>query len=328
MVAAHPQGSFFHSAEWAAVLQDTYGYTPNYFVLKQAGVLRALLPLMEVNSRLTGRRGVSLPFTDECEPLGTDAESFQGLMQQVLALGKAKAWKSVEFRGGRKLMGDVPASVEFYSHVLDLDGDEEVLLERVEPSVRRAIRKAEKEGVRVEVSDTLDALEEFYGLLCLTRKKHGIPPQPFEFFRNIHRHVILKGLGIVVLAHYEGREIAGAVYFNLGGKVIYKFGASDDAWQHLRGNNLVMWEAIKWHARKGFKNLHLGRTSLGNEGLRRFKLGWGAREERVEYVKYDLKRGRFLKEKDESSGWHNKVFNAMPIWMSKLVGKALYPHWG
>ena len=41
-----------------------------------------LLPLMEVDSWLTGRRGISLPFTDECEPLYPDAESFKNLLQK------------------------------------------------------------------------------------------------------------------------------------------------------------------------------------------------------------------------------------------------------
>src|SRR6185437_450145 len=151
--------------------------------------------------------------------------------------------------------------------------------------------------------------------------------QPFAFFANIHRHVISKKLGTVALARHEGKAIAGAVYFNFGGKAIYKFGASDEACQQLRGNNLVMWEAIKFHARKGCRALHLGRTSLANEGLRRFKLGWGAREERTEYLKYDLCRDCFVTDRDEAVGWHNTVFKVMPIGLARIAGEVLYRHW-
>src|SRR5437879_2392374 len=31
LLAAQPKRSFFHTAEWAKVLADTYGYTPVYF---------------------------------------------------------------------------------------------------------------------------------------------------------------------------------------------------------------------------------------------------------------------------------------------------------
>jgi Acetyltransferase (GNAT) domain len=326
-VARHPHGSFFHSAEWAGVLEGAYGYVPAYFAVSEGGTLRSLLALMEVDSWLTGRRGVSLPFTDDCEPLCSDDESFKQVLQSVIAYGRARGWKYVEFRGGRKLFGEAPASLEFYGHELDLTGGEAALSGRVESSVRRAIRKAEKEGVTVEVSDTLEAMRIFYGLLCKTRRKHGMPPQPFHFFQNVHEQVLSKKLGVVVTARHEGRAIASSVYFGFGSRAIYKYGASDEAFQHLRGNNLVMWEAIKWHAQKGFKTLHLGRTSLGNEGLRRFKLGWGATEQCIEYVKYDLRHDRFVTDKDESAGWHNKVFSHLPIFLSRMIGAGLYKHW-
>jgi hypothetical protein len=326
-VANHRQGTFFHSAAWAGVLEGAYGYAPAYFTVSEAGALRSLLPLMEVDSWLTGRRGISLPFTDDCEPLYSDIESFKSVLQSVIAHGRARRWKHVEFRGGRKLFGAVPASLAFHGHELDLTGGEECLFERVDGGVRRAIRKAEKTGVTVQISDTLPAMRGFYALFCQTRRKHGLPPQPFHFFQNIHERVLSKKLGVIVTARMGGRAIAAAVYFGLGGRAIYKYGASDETFQHLRGNNLVMWEAIKWHARQGFKTLHLGRTSLGNEGLRRFKLGWGAAEQPIEYVKYDLRHDRFLTDSDESAGWHNRLFNHLPIFLSRMIGAGLYRHW-
>ena len=68
-LAAHPSGSFFQGSAWARVLQDTYGHRPIYFCRLADQELVELLPVMEVTSRWTGRRGVSLPFTDFCPPL-------------------------------------------------------------------------------------------------------------------------------------------------------------------------------------------------------------------------------------------------------------------
>ncbi|MEP6664139.1 MAG: hypothetical protein ABJC04_10785, partial [Verrucomicrobiota bacterium] len=73
LLATHPGATFFHTAGWAKVLQDTYGHRPKYFAVLRENQLRALLPVMEVDSWLTGRRGVSLPFTDGCEPLDCDS---------------------------------------------------------------------------------------------------------------------------------------------------------------------------------------------------------------------------------------------------------------
>ena len=327
-LASRPDFSFFHGAAWAKVLADTYGFTPRYFCTGDANGTEAVLPLMEVDSWLTGRRGIALPFTDECAPLGADKNAFGKIFAAATAFGKSRGWKYIELRGGRNFFGaEVPASVSFYGHNLDLSGGENVLFEKMDGSVRRAVRKAEKDGVTVEISRSLDAVKIFYSLQCLTRKRHGLPPQPFKFFMNVHRHILSQNQGMIAVASHAGRKIAASVYFFLGGRAIYKYGASDFAQQHLRGSNLVMWAAVKWLARNGVKNLNLGKTSLANEGLRRFKLNLGAREGKIEYVKHDLRQDRFVTEDDKVAGWHNVVFRTMPVFMSRAAGGLLYRHW-
>jgi Acetyltransferase (GNAT) domain len=326
LMISHSNYSFFYGTAWARVLEDTYGYSPVYLTAEGSGVGRFLLPLMEINSWLTGRRGVALPFTDVCGPLYEDAALARDMVQSSFELGKSRGWKTIEFRGGKELFPEAPASLSFYGHSLNLDKNEGLLFARLDGSVRRAIRKAEKSGLTVTVSQELDAMKTFYSLQCKTRRKHGLAPQPFSFFRNIYRHVLSKQLGMVVIASYENSPVAASVYFQLGGRAIYKFGASDDAFQQWRGVNLVMWEAIKWLARNGVKTLDLGRTSIGNEGLRRFKLNWGAQEEKIEYFKYDLRRNIFVVETDAVTGWYNRVFRALPIGVSRMIGATLYRH--
>ena len=326
MLLACPGSSFFHTAAWARVLHRTYGYTPAYFTRREAGHLQALLPVMEVDSWLTGRRGVSLPFTDDCEPLCLDGGGFDGIMQALMNYGAERDWNYLECRGGKTLFGDAPASTSFYGHRLSLAGGDEALFAKVESPVRRAVRKAEKEGVTVEFAQSLDAMRTFYALHCKTRTRHGLPPQPFLFFQNIHEFVVAQNHGFVVVARHRGVPVACNVYFHWGKNAIYKYGASDEAYQQLRANNLVMWEAIRWYGRQNFEQLHFGRTSLTNQGLRRFKLGWGTEEHGVEYVRYDRRKKEFVTVKDESSGWHSYVFHRMPGFLSKWVGGVLYKH--
>jgi len=90
---------------------------------------------------------------------------------------------------------------------------------------------------------------------------------------------------------------------------------------------LVMWEAIKWHLRRGTKKLHLGKTSIANEGLRRFKLGWRSEEEKNEYFNYDLRREKFVTGSDSAFGWHNRIFQLLPGFASRMAGNVLYRHW-
>jgi lipid II:glycine glycyltransferase (peptidoglycan interpeptide bridge formation enzyme) len=230
----------------------------------------------------------------------------------------------VEVRGAGSRAGS--PSQEFFGHALELSKDEEKIFAAFDPSVRRAIRKAEKSGVTVEISRSLEGVKEFYELHCLTRKKHGAPPQPFSFFANFHRNVIAHNLGFVVVARFEGRAIAASVFVHFGTKAIYKYGASDENLQKYRSANLAMWHGIQWYARAGFDRLDFGRTEKTNEGLRRFKLGWGAQEHSIEYFKYDLRAKRFVPGKGESSQTRERIVKRIPIPMARIIGSVLYRH--
>jgi hypothetical protein len=321
-LTARPDFSFFHGAAWQRVLTATYGFTPLFLEHEQA-----IWPLMEVNSWLTGKRGVSLPFTDTCGPLGGDQKSFGEILAVAIALGKKRGWKYLEGRGGLNFLPAATTSISFYGHNVALNPDEPRMFEKMDGSMRRAIRKAEKENVTVEISQSESALRDFFHLQCLTRKRHGLPPQSLGFFLNIQKHILSQNHGFVAVASHGGKKIAASVYFFLGGKAIYKYGASDFAHQDLRGSNVVMWEAMRRLAREGVKTLHLGKTALEHDGLRRFKLNLGATEETLDYFRFDFRRCQFVKDKDSVSGWHNRFFGALPLPVSRLAGRLLYKHW-
>jgi hypothetical protein len=328
LISKHPDSSFFHTAAWAHVLLESYGYRPIYYTAIQDSRLMALLPVMEVDSWLTGRRGVSLPFTDACEPLGSPSLLMRTIIPWVLQTGEERGWKCFECRGGEGLFKTDMAAQRFYSHDLRLLRDEDLLFNRLSSSVRTAIRKAQKSGVIVEVNQNLDAMLRFYRLHCLTRKKHGLPPQPFKFFKQIHECIISQGKGAVILARLGEHLVAASIYFSFNALAFYKYGASNPAFQSLRGNNLVMWHGIKWGISQGAEVLNLGRTSIHNEGLRRYKLGWGAEERIASYYKFDIRGHTFVRDRDKTSGWHVPIFRRLPIFLARQFGSALYRHIG
>ena len=322
------QGSFYHSSNWAKVLAESYGYTPMYFTMVMHGVLKALIPVMEVNSWITGKRAVSLPFTDYCEPIMTENGLFPDLMEALLSQGRKAKWKSIELRPVNALPEQyLPASV-YFGHALDIRRSEDDIFGELRDSTKRNIKKATKEGVEVTFSDSMDALNEFCRLNCITRKDHGLPPQPAVFFGKIHEHILSKGLGTVALAKHQGKYIAGAVYFHFGDQAFYKYGASDKAYQNIRANNLIMWEAIRSYRAKGYAGFQFGRTEPQNSGLRQFKTGWGAREYPIHYYKYDLRQNAFVKDALKLTGIHNRIFGNMPMPLLKIAGSMLYRHMG
>ncbi len=318
--------TFFHTAAWAKVLSETYHYRPLYFTVFNNSRLLALIPMMEVKSVFTGWRGVSLPFTDYCEPVIANGSHIEDMIDFVREYGRKCHWESIESRGG--YYPDMTALTSFYRHTLNLTLGVEQIFSRFNSNTRRNINKAVREGIEVNICRSLKAVNEYYRLHCMTRKRHGLPPQPRAFFKKIYEHIISKNLGRVVLASHRKRNIAGSVFFNFRNEALYKFGASEYTCQHLRASDLVMWEGIKWHIQNGYQSLCLGRTALHNAGLRRFKARWGTDEQIINYYKYDLQQSTFVAETSFLNDSHRSIFRKMPIPLLKVFGSLLYKHIG
>jgi hypothetical protein len=325
-VTAHPQSTIFHSGGWARVLCDTYGHKPFYIGRFEGRKLAGLLPVMEVSSWLTGRRGVSLPFTDFCPALTGDGCGGWDFYQAAMEQGRQRRWKFLECRGFDAAWSGAEPSISFYGHKIDLGAGREKLFEGLAGSVRTGVRKAERLGVKIEFDTGEEAMRTYFKLHCGTRKRHGLPPQPWRFFLNIQRHLLSLGRGFIATARLGRQPLAAAVFLMDGRQALYKFGASDYAAQQTRPNNMVMWAAMQHCAERGLTTLNLGRTSLSNAGLRRFKLGMGAKEEEIRYMKYEFSTQKFIRDVDRVEGWHNRVFARLPLPALRLAGAVLYPH--
>jgi hypothetical protein len=319
--------SFFHSSGWAKVLMESYGYKPVYFVSLNNGRLEFLMPMMEVSSPLTGKRGVSLPFSDECTIYATDEESVAAGVQGAIIHARKAGWRSIEWRQARFFPEIIPFSEAYFTHDIDLGKTEQDLFSSFKENNRRCIRKATKQGLSIGIGRSMDQLESFYRLNCLTRKRHGLPPQPFAFFLKVFDHIISQDSGILVSAFYAEKVVAAAVFFHFGNRAVFKYGASDIAHQHLRPNNLVMWEALKWYRERGFKMLNLGRTEVENRGLLQYKRGWGAAERLLAYIKFDIRKGAYLKNR-ERSGFPQRILFRTPVSILRLIGRMFYRHFG
>ena len=327
LVQQHPEADVFHSSAWARVIHDSYRHRPLYIHFHSADEPVALVPLIEVLSPLTGRRAVCLPFTDACGPLLFQPREAEIISREIGKLSKERSWNYFEIRGDELLGSCGQATSTYYGHILRLAADSAAVFARFSEATRRAIRRAEKNNLSVEVSQEAEAVQEFYDLHVQTRRKHGLPPQPFGFFGNIHRHLVKAGFGFTVLVRAGNHVAAGAIFLLNAKRAIYKFAASDPERTASRGNNLVIWEGIQHIIRAGCEKLHFGRTSLENRGLRRFKGSWGAEEHMIRYYRFEA-HGRPAAGSVHSreTGLHQHLFRRLPQGFNRLAGAVIYPH--
>ncbi len=319
--------TIFHTAAWAKVLLESYGYNPVYFTVLKNEEIVGFLPVFTINSFLTGRRGVSLPFTDECRPLIDSDQIFKTVWKFVLQHGENAKWKHIELRGEHSAYRSEPCFDRFYFHQIDLNCDDAQLLRRFRDSNKRNIKKALRCGVKIRQEYSLESVEEFYRLNCFTRKKHGLPPQPLKFFIKLYDHIVSKKKGFVSLASIEDKVIAAAVFLKFHERMTYKYGASHNGYLKYRANNLLIWDAIKTAIKDGYKQFDFGRTEAANEGLLQFKRGWAAREYKRGYYRYTFENHQFVESSYRLKSSYG-VLKKLPIPLLRMIGRLLYRHVG
>ena len=289
----HPRASVFHTPEWLEALRRTYGYHPVVLTMAAPGMaLRGGLVFCQVDSWLTGRRMVSLPFSDHCEPLVSSDEELRHLVLALDVDGDSRSLRYIEIRST-----GLPAQSEAYLetaqtfcfHRLDLrPGQDDLFRGFHKDCVQRKIRRAEREGLSCEDgrSDTL--LLKFYELLLLTRRRQRLPPQPLKWFRNLI--ACMRDKVSIRVASKDGHAVASVLTLRFKDTLTYKYGVSDRRFSNLGGTQLLLWRAIEEARRDGVTELDMGRSDIGNQGLINFKDRWGAARLELSYLRLRGKR--------------------------------------
>jgi len=222
----------------------------------------------------------------------------------------------------------VYAAESLARHITRLDPESErVFRSFAKTRVQQPIRKAERDGVSVRMSDRWEDLQLFYGLHLETRRRLGTPIQPLRFFRLLCARLISQGLGFVLLAYKDSQLLAGAVFLHWNETLTYKYSASDPAYWKLRPNNSILWHAIRWGCENGYQVFDWGKTELGNEGLREFKRGWGS-EEQILHYSVLADRPPKVPSAGRARLLLTPLIQRSPAWVCRAMGELLYRHFG
>lgn len=292
-VVKHPAASVFHRLEWLQALKATYGYQPFVFTTTPPGKpLQNGIVLCEVRSLLTGNRLVSLPFSDHCEPLASCAEELDGLIGNLVSGVYNERWKYIELRSvcnSPSADTGLGLNATYYFHQLDLRPDEETLFKGFhKDSIQRKIARAEREGLRCEQGSSEELLKAFYQLLLKTRRRHGIPPQPRQWFRNL---IATFGRDLNIRVAFKNETPVASILTILHNKtLVYKYGCSNKCYSNLGGTPLLFWHAIQEARANGVEVLDMGRSDLDNAGLLTFKERWGAKRTLIKYWRYPARQ--------------------------------------
>lgn len=325
----------YYSQSWFDLLTKQYGYSFIPLTTTNAdGQITGFLPLCAINSPITGRHLVSLPFSDHCPLLASDEASMNDLIDQAIHLARQQKVKYLELRTGSNEVAakrtDLVAQGLFVRWQIFLATDPDTIWSKLRKPVQSQIKKSRNLGVTIREAQSHSDVKLYYQLHLQTRsKKHGMPSQPLQFFLQLWDSLHPAGEMKVLLAEHEGRTIAGMVLLISGTTIRYAYGASDIRYLNMAPNNLLTWTAIEWGCIHGYKTLDLGRTACENKGLMEFKRRFGAVQDPLPYYYYPATAG--LASTSESS-WKFRLLTScwqkLPLQITGPLGGQIYKYLG
>lgn len=329
---SHTRASIFHTAEWLKTLKQTYRYQPVAFTTSSPNEpLDNVLVCCEIDSWLTGRRLVSLPFSDHCEPLFNSQSELDFLTSYLQSQLKDKGWKYLELRPvgfdlGLSNSAPFVSTASYYWHVLSLSRSlSEIFQSLDKDSVQRRVHHADRMGLLEKCGTSESLLDHFYQLFVVTRGRHRVPPVPRDWFTNL-----VTNLGSAVeirIAYKDNVPVAGILTLQFKNTVYYKYGCSDARFNSLGAMPWLLWNAISSAKASDFLALDMGRTEEVNTGLLIFKNHWVPNPKKLFYWKYPI-----VSYWDSGDGWISKTaqraFSFMPTRLLTAVGNLIYRHIG
>jgi|WetSurMetagenome_2_1015567.scaffolds.fasta_scaffold56694_2 hypothetical protein len=320
------QANIFHTPNWSRMLQQTYNLQPYFLVdVNINGEVTSGLPVIEKKSFLGNISWVSLPFTDHCAPLSVSSNGSDAFNQRLDQLINKYPDRYYELRWLFPEVNSLFKNQDYVQHKLTLKPDFEENYKLIHSSNNRNARSAVKNGIRIEINHDLQHLKEFYHLHLLTRRKQGVPIQPWNFFNAMKSELFDNNLGFIMTAYHETSYLAAAVFLLWNNNMVYKYGASNPAGLYLRPNDLLIQESIRWGCDHGYTSLDFGRSDLGNLGLRRFKSSWGSVESSLFYSyapSIPKKRPPWMMDT------LCKLIKNSPLWVCRFFGEILYRYAG
>jgi FemAB-related protein (PEP-CTERM system-associated) len=273
-----------HAAAWASVFREAYRLEPCYLAARRtSGELAGILPLVRFRTLRGGSELISLPYLDAAGILAREPEAGEALRQAAVELMRTSSARALELRQPAARDGGLAGtSLDRVNLVLPLEADPEAQWKALGAKVRNQTRKAERAGLELAGGTPEDLCAAFYGPFQVNMRDLGSPVHAAAFFLAAARH-LGERLRFVVTRR-DDRPVGGLVAIRYGRAVTVPWASTLRSERQSCPNNFIYWEALRWAIERGASEFDFGRSPR-ESGTHRFKLGWGAREEPLAWVR-------------------------------------------
>lgn len=256
-IEQHPRSHLLQTSAWAG-LKRPYGWQAARVALAQRDQIIAGAQLLF--KRLPFRLG-----TMAYLPMGftlTHADQRAALWRAVDVVAREHGAAFLKWEPGLYQPGDAPHDFARYHFrqsaqtiqppntiLIDIDGDEEAILARMNQGTRRKIRQSAKGGVHVFEASRAD-VERFTRMMHTTGERNAFGVHEPAYYALAYDLFVPRHAALL-LAEHEGDDLAGIMVFAVGKTAWYLYGASAGVKRNLMAAYGVQWAAIQWARARG-----------------------------------------------------------------------------
>ena len=330
----HPFGWICHLSGWKRFIEESFPrIRGTYFILVNNSQedIEAALPVFVENKLLSSRRFVSIPYATLCDPLVSSGADMKSLLEAASNYFSGMKYSHMEFRTflSDSMMGNLGLRrcCNYIHHYLPLCPDPQELKKTFQKKMRQQLANIEQLGLKSRLAADCSDLDAFYHLYLKTRKRLGLPPQPYFFFRNLWDEFIPANRMEILLVSMNEKTIGGLLFLKFKKRMSADYLGIDDEYRDAGPERFLFWEAIKRACQEGYGVFDFGRAYLSNKSLIRFKGHWGTKT--MELPQYYYPEATTIRPREESESYRivRSICRKMPEPILRATGSLLYRFW-
>lgn len=306
-VASSGVSTLYHRTGWKDLIEDVFNHRVIYLLAEGGdGVIRGILPMAHIKSRLFGNYFVSMPYFNYGGVCADDETARNALLGEAAGIARRSNAEFLELRQTVRLGNGMPVKEKKVAMTLALPPAFEELWCTFPSKLRSQILRPQKEGLTFRIGGP-EEVDPFYKVFSRNMRDLGTPVYPKKFFSAIFRYFPESTrVGTV----YRGEEpLASGLLCGFKDRLEIPWASSLREFNRLSPNMLLYWGSLRFACESGYKLFDFGRSTPG-EGTYRFKEQWGAKPEPL-YWHYWLRVNTGLPELNPSN---RKYAAAIALW--------------
>ena len=319
-VFSHPEGSLFHLIKWKKAVEEAFGHKAFYFLAKEGGLIKGILPLFQIKSFLFGNIISSVPFAAYGGVLADSVEIFRELVSKSIGVTKELNADYLELKFLEKKELDFPGIDIYFTFIKELSADHDENFKAILRKQRRMVRVGIKSELKAIFSK--DYLDDFYELFAINVHRLGTPVYSKKWFETL-LDVLGNEAELLVIQH-EGRIISGVISFYYKDTVLPYYAASQLEFRKFAPNDFQYWELMRHAVEKGCRFFDFGRSKKGT-GHFNYKRHWGFEPTPLHYQFYlnGLPELPELNPLNPKYKWKIEAWKRLPLAITKMIGPYL-----